>query len=249
MKVTDYAGLDYSGPGATCNRLKGTDVRYGVMHQRCIHPDIEPELDYGDPHCPKCGERANEQGEFDYYADCKVTQCVECKRVAYPMELDHGDTESHCPECGGKVEWAEFEQYHTHQCEDLVCLHCRITFDSEVAYPDEPVAQTLEEGDCSAIQCLDTDWMVTMSPFITRAQFCSPCVPGAGNLESPCESGPVTLCFGHNFFEGEKAPYPVCLLQPWLDDQKIVMVLPDGDEREYQNWETVFAVWQMRKGQ
>src|SRR5690606_21275898 len=32
--------------------------------------------------------------------------------------------------------------------------------------------------------CLDFDLFVLNSPYFTFAQFCSPCVPGAGNLDS-----------------------------------------------------------------
>ncbi len=57
--------------------------------------------------------------------------------------------------------------------------------------------------------CLDSDLFVLRSPFYTFAQFCSPCVPGSGNLDSPCETGPKTYCLGHDWFEDNKAPYAV----------------------------------------
>lgn len=56
--------------------------------------------------------------------------------------------------------------------------------------------------------CLDNDLFVIKSPFYTLAQYCSPCVPGAGNLDCPMEEGVKTYCLGHDWFEG-KAPYPV----------------------------------------
>ena len=57
--------------------------------------------------------------------------------------------------------------------------------------------------------CLDFDLFILKSPFYTFAQFCSPCVPGAGNLDCPCETGPKTYCLGHDWFDDGKAPYPV----------------------------------------
>jgi hypothetical protein len=51
--------------------------------------------------------------------------------------------------------------------------------------------------------------MVTDSPFYTFAQFCSPCVPGAGNLDNAMDEGVKTYCLGHDWFESGKAPYPV----------------------------------------
>lgn len=47
------------------------------------------------------------------------------------------------------------------------------------------------------------------SPFYTRATFCSPCAPGACSITSPCDDGEKAYCFGHDWFEDGKAPYPV----------------------------------------
>lgn len=57
--------------------------------------------------------------------------------------------------------------------------------------------------------CLDNDLFVIKSPFYTYAQFCSPCVPGAGNLDNPCSDGPKTYCLGHDWFDDGQAPYLV----------------------------------------
>ena len=57
--------------------------------------------------------------------------------------------------------------------------------------------------------CLDSDLFILRSPFFTHVQYCSPCVPGAGNLDSPCEAGPKTYCLDGSWFEDGKAPYPV----------------------------------------
>jgi hypothetical protein len=80
--------------------------------------------------------------------------------------------------------------------------------------------------------CLDNDIFVLRSPFYTFAQFCSPCVPGACNLDNPFEA-PDRLnpdspsfgldyrtfaqgsnfvrcyCLGHDWFDDNRAPYPV----------------------------------------
>lgn len=47
---------------------------------------------------------------------------------------------------------------------------------------------------------------VIKSPFYTFASFCSPCCPGAGDLDSPSEDGVKTYCLGPDWFDGE-APY------------------------------------------
>lgn len=55
----------------------------------------------------------------------------------------------------------------------------------------------------------DSDIFITKSPYYTRARFCSPCAPGACYLMNPDEDGAKAYCFGHDWFEDGKAPYPV----------------------------------------
>ena len=102
----------------------------------------------------------------------------------------------------------EYEQYG-HGCADYVCHTCQHTLDSSDVYPEEPIGYHIDDGQYLAVDCLDSDVMVIKSPFYTFAAFCSPCVPGAGNLDSPTDSGVKTYCFGHDWFEGGKAPYTV----------------------------------------
>lgn len=81
------------------------------------------------------------------------------------------------------------------------------------------------DGYC-ILGCLDNDLLVTRSLYYTYAQFCSPCVPGAGNLDNAWEPGaqgsadeitilatasgwPRVYCLGHSWFDGNKAPYSV----------------------------------------
>lgn len=77
----------------------------------------------------------------------------------------------------------------------------------ECYYPDA-LKFEYDDGKYLIRRCLDNDMVVIRSPYYTHAQFCSPCVPGACNLESPCDDGPKTYCLGHDFFDG-RAPYRV----------------------------------------
>ena len=79
--------------------------------------------------------------------------------------------------------------------------------------------------------CLSSDLMVMRSPYYTFAQFCSPCVPGAGNLDNPFSplaaqispaeietmatamGFPRVYCLGPDWFETGKAPYPCFLVK------------------------------------
>ena len=52
------------------------------------------------------------------------------------------------------------------------------------------------------------DIFVMKSPYFTRAQYCSPCAPGACYLTNPIESGDRAYCFGPDWFE-DGSPYPI----------------------------------------
>lgn len=83
----------------------------------------------------------------------------------------------------------------------------------------EPLAYILKTDEYDAQDCLDSDVMVTRSPYYTFCQFCSPCVPGAGNLDSPMDDGIKTFCFGHDWFDDGKAPYKVFRVD---DDSEVI---------------------------
>ena len=53
------------------------------------------------------------------------------------------------------------------------------------------------------------DIFITKSPYYTTCTFCSPCAPNAGDLSHPVDGGVKAYCFGHDWFEEGKAPYPV----------------------------------------
>jgi len=93
--------------------------------------------------------------------------------------------------------------------QDYACVPCKRTFWSHEAFSDEPLGWNYSGQGYKLRDCLDNDIFVLKSPYYTLAQFCSPCVPGAGNLDTPCEDGPKTYCLGHDWFEEQKAPYPV----------------------------------------
>ncbi len=125
-------------------------------------------------------------------------------------EAEYGDPT--CPKCGESAK--EFSETETGEDwedngRDYACLACKYTFWYDEAYPDEPAGYSYDGEGYKLTDCLDSDIFVLKSPYYTFAQFCSPCVPGAGNLETFCENGPKTYCLGHDWFEDQKAPYPV----------------------------------------
>lgn len=127
-------------------------------------------------------------------------------------EADYGDPT--CGICGNAAhnaadaEDGELDDYDGSNGE-FYCPICKRCFDPEDAYGDEPLGFSFEDAEYSLSAGSDGDIFVLKSPYYTRAQFCSPCAPGAGYLMNPCETGPRTYCLGPEWFENDKAPYPV----------------------------------------
>lgn len=177
MKTT-YKGIDYSSPGATCNRDAENGIRYGVIPQNEVLQawTDSSEPDYGSPTCPKCGRQADKPEEFG---------------ETFASGIPDDYTES-------RYEESEF-----------VCVECKYLFGSESAFGDEPLVYFYDSDGYKAECGQDGDIFVIESPYFTRAQFCSPCASGACYLLNECETGEKAYCFGHDWFEGGKAPYPV----------------------------------------
>jgi len=126
--------------------------------------------------------------------------------------------EPHCPKCGNEAvdcdtlksgdELEEWERAKG-ECEEHACVNCEYVFGNESAYGDEPISHVIDDGEYKAECGEDGDIFVVKSPYYTRAQFCSPCAPGAAYLRNDCDDGVKAYCFGHDWFDGGKAPYPV----------------------------------------
>lgn len=113
-----------------------------------------------------------------------------------------------CPICGNDLPETPPEGIEV-EGDDMYCPTCKKMVEHDDQTGEEPDSITYEEDGYSAFQDDHFDIMIVKSPYYTFAQYCSPCAPGAGYIMSPCESGPKTYCFGHDWFENEIAPYPV----------------------------------------
>ena len=102
-----------------------------------------------------------------------------------------------CPECK-----------HTVEISDDECLHCEYNLTNNFDFV-EPSLFVYNDDGYIAEQIDDTDIFIIKSKYYTFCKFCSPCAPGAGYLLNPIPEGIKTYCFGHNWFENGKAPYPV----------------------------------------
>lgn len=116
-----------------------------------------------------------------------------------------------CPECGNPVvDSNDVSNVDWSATKDYACAECRESYNSDEVFSDEPHGWSYKDADEYALtDCLDSDIMVLKSPYYTFAQFCSPCVPGAGNLDTPVPDGAKTYCLGSDWFEDDVAPYPV----------------------------------------
>lgn len=130
-------------------------------------------------------------------------------------EPDYG--EPTCPGCGDDaVEYSgdTHNEYaapanRPHACADYACEECKILIDAQDAFGGEPIGWNYIGEGYELTDCLDSDIFVLKSPYYTFADFCSPCVPGAGNLNSDNPNGAKTYCLGHDWFGDGRAPYPV----------------------------------------
>lgn len=121
----------------------------------------------------------------------------------------------------------------------------------------EPVGQHYEAEGYVLANCLDSDIMVIRAPYYTYAPYCSPCVPGAGNLDDAervapkithddngtqtveWRGGTQTYCLGHDWFERHIAPYPVFSVE--TGREVTPEELSDGEADDYTNANLVMA--------
>jgi hypothetical protein len=192
-------GIDY-GLGQT-NIDKETGIRFGVIHANevCQAWSDSSESEYGEPSCPKCGNEA-------VASDAPIPE---------DEIQEEGDEDKARDELG-------YKSLHG-VCGDYACDSCRILFDGDEAYGCESIAFNLDDGEYKATQGGDDcDIFILKSPYYTRAEFCSPCAPGACYLVNHTADGERAYCFGHDWFEDGVAPYPVFR----VDDDSLV--LPEG---------------------
>lgn len=124
------------------------------------------------------------------YPDPEPVECESCGGTGEiaPGEDTDGEGEPHeCEECGGTGEVDGDDSLDG--CEPLGFVYSGEGYKAECG----------ESGDI----------FITESPYFTRAAYCSPCAPGACYLMSPNPDGERAYCFGHDWFDEGRAPYPV----------------------------------------
>lgn len=96
------------------------------------------------------------------------------------------------------------------------CDDCEVSEEERESYGCdgcEPLSCYIDDDEYIAESCFDdTEIMIMKSPYFTSGAFCSPCAPGAVNLNEPMHpknGDGIAYCFGHDWFDGGKAPYRV----------------------------------------
>lgn len=208
-------GIDYGMGTTNIDRTNG--IRFGVISVHSLSQwaleDFEP--DYGEPTCPKCGNEASEGEPEEGLTDDDTDLILEGKaNLGFPEDSEHDVCEDGSVYVGLvqilPVESIAQWEHARHECADYHCENCHYVFGSESAFGDEPAGGfVLDDGEYVASLDSYNDVFIVKSPYFTRAQFCSPCAPGACHLDNPCDDGERAYCFGHEWFEDGKAPYPV----------------------------------------
>jgi hypothetical protein len=155
--------------------------------------DHETGIHYGVIHAHHVGQAWYEESEAHY-----VNACPDCGEVF----TDQTELPNSC----------EFCKYELSEDDFMGQEPASFYIVSNTCYPELVAEQTAD----------DTDIFVIKSKYYTWSQFCSPCASGAGYLLNWTEPkiGVKTYCFGHDWFEDEKAPYPVYRVE---DDSLVVV--------------------------
>jgi hypothetical protein len=229
MSEPQYVGIDYSHPGSTVNRDIEKDIRYGVISQNTIQPDVMSEI------------HANAK---DLSYEAAVKEAKLSLIATFAANKDRVVRELHIRQnFGERALKAHFEDLlevwrgvvkkgkPSEEDSDALWEIVEQAFNDRYDHGGENEWRWEEDGYILQ-DCLRTDVFVIKSPYYTYAQFCSPCVPGAGNLNNHFEWNPVleprlragnvlyeraaenagfpkVFCLGHDFFDNDEAPYPV----------------------------------------
>jgi len=169
---------------------KDNGIRYGVISMNSINLDCTDGFEY-----EYAGPNCPKCGESIKASD------DESLFADYDGELDDD----------GTPEWFDGKDY--------CCLECKKCFWSDRCFSEESTGWKYESDGYQLTDCLDNDIFVLKSPYFTYAQFCSPCVPGAGNLDTPVEQEQGAKCYalGHDWFEDSKAPYRLWSVETGLE--------------------------------
>ena len=115
--------------------------------------------------------------------------------------------------------WYESAEYHygreveEHDCDGMGACKDSCIHEEAEAISASVDADGLKAEESVGSFATSDDIFITESPYFTYGPFCSPCAPGAislpTNIAGESLNDAKAYCFGHDWFEDGKAPYPV----------------------------------------
>ena len=230
-----YVGINYAGLGSTTNMDKETGIRYGVIAQNSCHPDaLEDIFQHGEDLA--FSEAKDEmikslkdsiQLWYDEVAPFEddahegtLRENLKKRLIKTALESTHSYT---AERMAGDIadDWGMGDDAEDAKgaVDDAVSNHFGDSYESDGGFND----YLYEKDGLKLTGCLQTDLFVLKSPYYTYAQFCSPCVPGACNLDHPLDpdsGADKCYCLPFDWFEDMKAPYRI-----WrVEDNKEIVV-------------------------
>ncbi len=175
-----------------------------------------PGLDYSGP-----GSTVNRDTKTGIrYGIIAINSCGEWTWDELQNHGTDGDFDEYREELSAKVRAAvaealsDFPERFQKQVADAACEAAEEDCGDHYEQPGDNTRYHYEKDGYVLQTTSDGNIFVIKSPYVTNAQFCSPCVPGAGNLNSPCPDGPECYCLGEDWFdENNPCPYPVRKLE------------------------------------
>lgn len=103
-----------------------------------------------------------------------------------------------CPNCGDELN----EQFKLDLAnEDLDCPSCGKNMSEDDSWPEEPSGKAWKGDSAYNLEFTELYCFVTKAPVAIKATYCSPCMPGAGDLDSPNPDGILTYALDPSFFD------------------------------------------------
>ena len=126
---------------------------------------------------------------------------INMNKLAYPDEIEPIYA-CGCPHCGQEIDPDDL-----HGIWHSACPHCDKVSTEEEYYSEELIGYKYDQDGILIEGYTNGDLFILKSPIAIRAQFYSPCSPGACHLEYPCDSGELAYALPLDWFDDEHCPY------------------------------------------
>jgi len=92
-----------------------------------------------------------------------------------------------CPHC--EHVFGEDDQPGEGEEHEYLCPHCDKEFDNDDSWGEDAIDWEYDLGEGVKAEHTSLGIYVVSSPYVMRCAFCSPCAPGAGDLDAPRKNG------------------------------------------------------------